>query len=41
MKQKVNNKTSDEILAAFLDGNATAEESLGVLDALADDAGLR
>lgn len=41
MKQKENNKTSDEILAAFLDGNATAEESLGVLDALADDAGLR
>ena len=41
MKQKVNNKTSDEILAAFLDGNATADESLGVLDALADDTGLR
>ena len=35
------NNTSDEILAAFLDGNATAEESQGIIDALADDAGLR
>lgn len=41
MDKKVKNNTSDEILAAFLDGNATAEESLGILDALADDAGLR
>lgn len=41
MDKKVKNNTSDEILAAFLDGNATAEESQGIIDALADDAGLR
>ena len=41
MDKKVKNNTSDEILAAFLDGNATAEESLGIIDALADDVGLR
>lgn len=35
------NKASDEVLAAFLDGNATAEESQCILDALVDDAGLR
>lgn len=41
MKRKVKDNTSAEILAAFLDGNADAQESQGILDALSDDAGLR
>ena len=41
MKKNQINKASDEALAAFLDGNATAQESQAILDALSDDAGLR
>lgn len=35
------NKISEEVLAAFLDGNATAKESKEILDALPVDAELR
>ena len=41
MKKSVNNNVSAELLAAYLDGNATASESQMVLDALAEDAELR
>ena len=41
MDKKVNNNTSAEVIAAFLDGNATATESQEILAALADDAELR
>ena len=41
MNKKVNNNTSAEVIAAFLDGNATATESQEILAALADDAELR
>ena len=41
MKKSVNNNVSAELLAAYLDGNATASEGQMVLDALAEDAGLR
>ena len=41
MKKSVNNNISAELLAAYLDGNATASESQMVLDALAEDAELR
>ena len=41
MKKSVNNHVSAELLAAYLDGNATASESQMVLDALAEDAELR
>ena len=41
MKKSVNNNISAELLAAYLDGNATASESQMVLDALAKDAELR
>ena len=35
------NRISDELLAAYLDGNATLEETQGVLEAAASDAELR
>ena len=41
MDKKVNNNTSAEVIAVFLDGNATATESQEILAALADDAELR
>lgn len=41
MKKRPANKISAEVLAAFLEGNATANESKSVLCALADDAELR
>lgn len=41
MKRKSVNNILEEILAAFLDGNATAQESREILDALAGDAELR
>ena len=41
MDKKVNNNTSAEVIAAFLDGNATTTESQEILAALADDAELR
>ena len=41
MKKKSINNISAEVLAAFLDGNATAQESKEILNALADDAELR
>lgn len=40
MKNTVNN-ISDETLAAFLDGSATAEETLAVFQAISEDAELR
>lgn len=41
MKESVNNPISAELLAAYLDGNATASESQEILDALSTDAELR
>ena len=41
MKKSVDNTVSAELLAAYLDGNATEQESQMVLDALAEDAELR
>ena len=41
MEKKSENNISTEALAAFLDGNATAQESQEILDALSEDAGLR
>lgn len=41
MKKKSVNNISTEVLAAFLDGNATAQESKKIFDALTEDAGLR
>lgn len=41
MKRKSVNNIPEEVLAAFLDGNATAQESREILDALAGDAELR
>lgn len=41
MKKKSVNNISAEVLAAFLDGNATAQESKEILNALAEDAELR
>lgn len=41
MKKPVDNTFSAEILAAFLDGNATAQESRYVMQSLAEDAELR
>lgn len=35
------NRISDELLAAYMDGNTTLEETQGVLDAAAEDAELR
>lgn len=41
MKESVNNPISAELLAAYLDGNATASESQEILDALSTYAELR
>ena len=41
MKKPVDNTFSAEILAAFLDGNATAQESDCIIQSLAEDAQLR
>ncbi len=41
MKRKSVNNIPEEVLAAFLDGNVTAQESREILDALAGDAELR
>ena len=41
MKQKSVDNISAEVLAAFLDGNATAQESKEILHALSEDAELR
>ena len=41
MKKKSVNNISAEVLAAFLDGNATAQESKEIFGALAEDARLR
>lgn len=41
MKKKSGNNISTEVLAAFLDGNATAQESKEILHALSEDAELR
>lgn len=41
MKKSVDNIISAELLAAYLDGNATASESQEILDALCADAELR
>ena len=41
MKKKSVNNIPAEVLAAFLDGNATAQESKEILSALAEDAELR
>ena len=41
MNKKVINNTSAEVIAAFLDGNATPTESQAILDALTADAELR
>lgn len=41
MKKSANKTVSSEVLAAFLDGNATAQESRRVLQAITEDAELR
>ena len=41
MKRKPVNEISAEVLAAYLDGNATVQESNEILNALSEDAGLR
>ena len=41
MKKKSVNNISAEVLAAFLDGNATAQESKEIINALTEDAELR
>ena len=42
MKNKfMNNSISAEVMAAFLDGNATAQESAEIIGALSENAGLR
>ena len=41
MKKKSVNNISAEVLAAFLDGNATAQESKEIITALTEDAELR
>ena len=41
MKKRTVNNIPAEVLAAFLDGNATAQESTEILDALSQDAELR
>ena len=40
-KKSGNNKISSEVLAAFLDGNATAEESKEILNSLSEDTEFR
>lgn len=41
MKNKLENKISSEVLAAFIEGNASAEETKMILDSLASDSELR
>lgn len=41
MEKKSVNNISEEVLAAFLDGNATAQESREILNMLSEDSGLR
>ena len=41
MDRNKNDKISDEILAAFLDGNATYGESRVIMDSIYEDAKLR
>ena len=41
MKKKSVDNISAEVLAAFFDGNATAQESKEILNALSEDAELR
>ena len=41
MKKKSVNNISEEVLAAFLDGNATAQETQEIIGALSEDAELR
>ena len=41
MRKKSENNISAEVLAAYLDGNATAEESKEILHVLSEDAELR
>lgn len=41
MKKESVNNISTEVLAAFLDGNATAQESERIFNALSEDAELR
>lgn len=41
MDKKVRYNTSDEVIAAFLDGNASAQESQAILAKLSEDAELR
>lgn len=41
MRKRTRNNISAEVLAAFLDGNATAQESKEIIAALAEDAELR
>ena len=41
MKKKSVNKISSEVLAAFLDGNATAQESMEIMCEISEDASLR
>lgn len=41
MKNKSENNISAEVLAAFLDGNATAQESMDIISAFSEDAELR
>lgn len=40
MEKKPLNEIPSEVLAAFLDGNATPEETIGVLDAMTADTGV-
>lgn len=41
MVKKVNNDISAEVLSAFLDGNASVQESHDILDSISEDAELR
>ena len=41
MKKQSVNKISEEVLAAFLDGNATAQESNNIINMLSENAELR
>ena len=41
VKKFYDNRFSDETLAAFIDGNATSEESLDILQSMATDEELR
>ena len=41
MKKELENKISNEVLAAFLDGNATLQESQAIISALPGDSNLK